>query len=78
MKPIGDLCGMIEMFVQGVDVLENATAPANDKVVDCDDVLGVLGEGDAADVLENPPPQQSARRNHVRTRLRFPIRKNAT
>ena len=54
MEPIGDLCGMIEVFVQGVDVLENTTAPAYDEIVDRDDVLGVFGEGDAADMLETP------------------------
>ncbi len=54
METVGYLRGMIEMLVQGVDVLENATAPADNKVVNCDDVLGVLREGNSADMLEKP------------------------
>lgn len=54
MEAIGDLRGMIEMLVQGVDVLEDAAATADDEVVDGDDMLGVFGEGYAADVLGTP------------------------
>ena len=53
MEAIGDLCGVIEMFMQGVDVLENAAAPANDKVVNGDDVLRVFREGNATNMLES-------------------------
>ena len=42
MEAIGDLCGVIEMFMQGVNVFENAAAPANDEIVNGDDVLGVF------------------------------------
>lgn len=58
MEPIGDLCRMIEMFVQGVDVLENAASPADDKVVDCNDVLGVFRKRNATNVLEYPTRNQ--------------------
>ena len=44
MEAIGDLCGVIEMFMQGVNVLENTAAPANDEIVNSDDVLGVFRE----------------------------------
>ena len=54
-EPVGDLCGMIEVFVQGVDVLENAATPTDNQVVDCDDVLGIFRERDAADMLRTPP-----------------------
>lgn len=54
-KAVGDLCGMIEMFVQCINVFENAAAPADDEVVDCDDVLGVFRKGYATNML----PQRS-------------------
>lgn len=53
-KPIGNLRGMIEMFVQCIDVFENAAAPADHKIVYRDDVLGVFGKGDTTDMLGNP------------------------
>ena len=52
MEAVGDLCGVIEMFMQGVNVLENAAAPANDEIVNGDDVLGVFREGNATNMLE--------------------------
>ena len=52
MEPVGDSCGVVEMLVQGVDVFQNAATAANDKIVDCDDMLGVFREGDSADMLE--------------------------
>ena len=52
MEPVGDCCGVVEMLVQGVDVFQNAASSANNEIVDCDDVLGVLREGDSADMLE--------------------------
>lgn len=52
MEAVGDLCRVIEMFMQGVNVLENAAAPANDEIVNGDDVLGVFREGNATNMLE--------------------------
>lgn len=52
MESIGDLGGMVEMLVQGVNVFKDAATPTNDEVVDCDDVLGVLREADSTNVLE--------------------------
>ena len=52
MEAVGDLCGVVEIFMQGVDVLENAAAPANDEIVNGDDVLGVFREGNSANMLE--------------------------
>ena len=54
MEAVGDLRRMIEMLMQGVDVFENATAPTDDKVVDCDDMLRVFGKRDSADMLHMP------------------------
>ena len=54
MEAVGDLRRMIEMLMQGVDILENATTPTDDKVVDCDDMLRVFGERDSADMLDMP------------------------
>ncbi len=54
METIGYLRGMVEVLMQCVDVLENAAAPADNKVVNGDDMLGVLGEGNSADMLEMP------------------------
>lgn len=53
-KPIGNLRGMIEMFVQGINIFENAAAAANHKVIYCDDVLGVFWKGDTTNMLGNP------------------------
>ena len=50
-EAVGDLGRVVEVFVQGVDVFEHAATAADDEIVDCDDVLGVFGEGDAADML---------------------------
>ena len=51
-EAIGDLCGVIEMFMQGVDVFENAAAPADDEIVNGNDVLGVFREGNPTNMLE--------------------------
>lgn len=56
MEAVGYLCGMIEVFVQSVDVFENAATPADDEVVDCNDVLRVFGKGYTTDML----PRRSA------------------
>ena len=52
MKAVGNLCGVIKMFMQGVNVFENAAAPANDEIVNGDDVLGVFRKGNATNMLE--------------------------
>lgn len=50
-EAVGDLGRVIEVFVQGVDVFEYAATAADDEVVNRDDVLGIFGEGYAADML---------------------------
>ena len=52
MEAVGNLSRVEEMVVEGVYVFEDAAAGADGEVVDRDDVLGVFGEGDAADVLK--------------------------
>ena len=66
MEAVGDLCGVIEMSMQGVNVLEHATAPANDEIVNGDDVLGVFREGNATNMLE----RANLSRQHVSLRLK--------
>lgn len=51
MKAVFDAGRVEEMVVEGVDVFEDGAAAADGEVVDGDDVLGVFGQGDAADVL---------------------------
>ncbi len=58
MKSVGDLCGMVKVFVQGVNVLENAAAPTNDEVVGRDHVLGVFWKGYTANVLKSQAAHQ--------------------
>lgn len=50
-ETVFDRGGMVEVFVEGVDVFEDAAAGRDDEVIDCYYVLGVFGQGDAADVL---------------------------
>ena len=51
MEAIRDLRWMIEMLVQCVNVFKDTATAADDKVVNRDDVLRVLREGDSTNML---------------------------
>ena len=51
MEAILDGSGVVEMFVKGVNILQNASLSANDEIINRDDMLAEFGKSDAANVL---------------------------
>lgn len=68
MEAVLDAGRMVEMLVQGVDVLQDRLLPAHDKIVDDDDVLRIFRESYATNVLSRQGPKVSGEEEKERGR----------